>query len=355
MKLCAKLDETFLSCLFLYGALLVGGCDSGRSQAAPTILKIDSTQVRLATFYHSCSGFGQIRSVESTDLLVKFDGSIEFNFSKKSHYRKGELVYSLSGHDVRLEREKRLSEQQIARANFEYWRDIYERKKTLKPGQFISSEEWEKLKRDTETATQEVKAAESAMNYFIKMTQVRAPYDGDLTEIEVAQGEYVTTDTRVGRFLATGRQLTGQYFGEKNELQAVSRIDIVLNDSLRTAGQLAYFQQSIDPETGGRTFWINLESTHSNIEAGSFVKYRFQYAPYQAAAVPDSVVIREHDGYNVVVVRNGKYHNFSVQIGRKSGLMREVLNGPTPGTWIVTTNAFELFYSNLQDILKIED
>ena len=333
----------------------MAGCDSGRSQAVPTILKIDSTQVKLATFYRSCSGFGQIRSAESTDLLVKFDGSIEFNIAEKSHYSKGELIYTLSGHDVRLEREKRLSEQRIAQANFEYWQDIYERKKTLKPGQFISSEEWEKLKRDTETAAQEMKTADSAMAYFTRMTQVRAPYDGDLTEIQVTQGEYVTTDTRVGRFLAAGCQLTGQYFGARNELDAGDRIDIVLNDSLYTDGQLSYFEHSIDPETGGRTFWINLNAQQRNVSPGSFVKYQLQYQPYQAAAVPDSVVIRESDGYNVVVVQNGKYRNFPVQIGRKASLLREVLNGPQPGTWIVTTNAFEVFYSNLQNILKIED
>ncbi len=343
-----------LQMIFLYPIILsllvftaCGTDDPGEDRILQTA--IDTAEVRVSSFYNRYSGQGQLESEKCTELVAKFSGEITFHFKKDMHYRKGDVIFTLSGKEIDRKRQELHTSRIIAHTNFDLAQKIYDRKKQLKPQQYIATKELDQAKHDFEIAAQEVAAADSVSAYFRDMTQFRAPYAGTLDNIAVNQGEYVFQDKVVARFLsASGLKLVGQYYGHGAELPRDSAINIILDDSLRTTGYLHYFEEAVDQTSGGHTFWIHVDSKTSGLQPGMFVKYELFYAPYEAQAVPDSALVEENNRRYVVTAENGHYRNVPVKTGRTWQHMVELRQGPPQSTKVITRGAFEMFHRALQ-------
>ena len=343
-----------LQIIFLYPILLsllvLAACGT-EDPETDRILQtaIHTADVRLASFYHRYSGQGQLESEQCTTLVAKFNGEITFHFKKDMRYHKGNVIFTLSGKEIDRKRQELQTSRSIAHTNFDLAQKIYERKKQLKPRQYIATKELDQAKHDFETAAQEVAAADSVAAYFRDMTQFRAPYSGTLDNIAVNQGEYVSQGKVVARFLsASGLKLVGQYYGHGAELPRDSVINMTLDDSLGTTGYLHYFEEAVDQTSGGHTFWIHIDSKTSGLQPGMFVKYELFYAPYEARAVPDSALVEENNRRYVVTVENGHYKNVPVKTGRMWQHWVELREGPPPSTKVITRGAFEIFHRALQ-------
>lgn len=343
-----------LFCIVLVAALM--GCHADRSDSGPLRIKTDSSAVVLKTFYHTATGYGRIEAAATADLIAHFDGYIRFNVKPSPVYRKGELVYRLQGQSIDRQRQELRSAARIARAQFHYAKELLERKKSLKNKHFISQEEWQRLYRDFEVNQQEMIRADSLLAFFEKTTQFRAPFNGTLRNIRVAQGSYVEKDQKFAEFLSgSGMKLVGNIFEGASLPPADSLIQVVLNDSLSATGRIIYLEQAVNPQTGGREFWLAFSRSLPGLVPGMFAKFQLRFSPYRAAAVPRDALIREKGKYYLVLTKKGEFKSVPVVPGSLSGKYRELRNGPPPGTNILTTGAFEIFHANLKKTMKIED
>ncbi|MBL7084124.1 MAG: hypothetical protein ISS41_10940 [Candidatus Aminicenantes bacterium] len=341
--------------IFVFSTVLVG-CKKQQYDNDTLVTNIDSTTVKISTFYHTFSGYGEIEPLQSMLLVAKFNGIIHLNITKNLHYNKGERIFSLTGKEIELLRQDLSSELKVAQANIQYINEVMKRKKSLKDKQLISVEEWQQFQKYYAEAEQKLLEAKINFNYFQNMTEYRAPREGILMNVEFSQGGYVQKGQTLARFWSSsGIKLVGQFYGDPAIIQQDKSLEIVINDSLKATGDLIYLEKAINRKTGGRTFWIVLDTLKSNLDQGSFVKFLLRYAPYKAAAVPESALVMEHDKFYVVISENGKYQNQQVEVGRGNCGLREIINGPPPGTLILTLGAFEIFYSHLKHTMKVKD
>ncbi len=337
-------------------ALFTLGCGTRNNQIKPAKLPTDSTAVMQSVFYCTYSGYGKLAGSQSTDLVVRFPGNIHLRIKKTPVYKKGEIIYVLSGRDVDQHRIELTAAAKSARAEFQLAREQLERRKKLKREEFVSIESWQKLERNFEVTKQNLKKAESDLKYFKEMIRFRAPFNGILSGLAVSQGDYVTAGTTIGQILGiVRRKLVGTYYGNRLELAGSGRLHISLNDSVQTTGTVLLLSPSIQPNTGGHLLWIQLDSLGMEIIPGSFAKYELKYAPYRARAVPEAALVREGNKYFVVTVHKGKFKNQLVTVGRRNGGFRELISGPPVGTKIVTKSAFEYFYKNLEQTMGVQD
>ncbi len=192
--------------------LLSISCSTRHNQIKPAKLPTDSTVVTQSVFYHTYSGYGKLVGGRTTDLAARFSGNIYLRIKKKPAYKKGEIIYILSGRDVDQRQIDLIAAVKSARAEFQLAKGQLERREKLRREEFVSKESWQKLERNFEVAKQNLKKAENDLKYFNEMIRFRAPYTGILSGLAVSQGDYVTAGTTIGQILGVARwKLVGTY------------------------------------------------------------------------------------------------------------------------------------------------
>jgi RND family efflux transporter MFP subunit len=338
----------------LLSALLM--CSKKRSGTHPAAFDIDSTAVCLARFYDTYTGYGKIEPTRSTDLVAQFDGNIHFMIKEDSHYYPDEVIFRLEGDAIGLQRQELSSTLEIARTNLQFIQERMDRSRTLEERDLVSTEAWQDILKEYQNADQTFRQAQSASDYFGKMTCYKAPFNGIVSDLEINQGDYIEKGRYLARFNAIPEaKLTGQIYEKPIPFIPDSVIHVTIQDSLDITGRLTYIEKAINTETGGRTFWIVLDTLPRSLELGSFVKFSLRYAPCQAPAVPVDALIMDRMQFYVVVIRNGIFENQRVTLGRENGNFREIVDGPPVGIRIVTKGAFEVFYSHLKNTMNVED
>lgn len=342
--------------MLLFAVLLIAGCRNAGKQDGSFHLPFQTATVDTAQFYATYSGYGQIKSLRSTDLAAKYDGYFYLPEAVKKSYRKGEVIYRLTGPEIDLQREILTSQRDEARADYTFYKELWQRKKDLRKKQFIAVDEWKKLQRDYRVAVRRFAKADSAYQYFLSVTRFRAPFDGYLTDLSIEQNGFIKKEQKIGRFVAmTGLKLVGEIFANPPLPQPDSTLLVILNDSIRVYGRLLFLENALNPATGGREFWLSLHSGNYEVHSGDFVHFSIKFNRKQMPAIPESALVFEKKKWYVVTVQHNKFRNEPVKIGRRTMNFMELLAGPPVGTKIVTTGSFELFHSNLKNVMKIED
>ena len=339
-------------------AAVFGGCRRTGTPPAPVRLRARTTRVKMARFYRTFGGYGQVLPVRSTLLTAHFSGRIHLHLAGGSFYRRGEVIYELGGPEVERERRTLWAGLETARARLQLSRAALRRRRRLKQEQFVSTEEWNRLQTDVRTDSAALEQARSRCRYFEAMVRFRAPYAGILQDLQVNEGDYVAAGQMIGRFWERGRlKLAGTFYGETGLLKDLfqKEIRVILGGRTAVRGRLTYLEAAPDPGTGGQDFWIELRSRPASLRPGRFVRFRLEYGPFRAPAVPDSALILEKGRcYLVVRGRNG-WTNQPVRAGVRQGGLRQLIKGPPPGTEIACSNVFELFYRNLGRHFRAED
>jgi multidrug efflux pump subunit AcrA (membrane-fusion protein) len=172
----------------------------------------------------------------------------------------------------------------------------------------------------------------------------------------VNQGEYVRAEELLAEFQSSDNLiLEGEYFGDQPLLSPDTLIQVILNDTLRAEGQLLFLEKAVNPQTGGRRFRVQFHPPLPKVQPGNHVKYRLQLSPFQAPAVPEEALIREKGKYYLIELHHGTTRVREVVPGARTGKFYQLIQGPAPGTRVLTTGAFQVFHARLKETMKIED
>ena len=236
-------------------------------------VKTDSVTVSTTFFYDKIKGYGTIGALSSLDLEAKFDGIVHFE-NLKGRIKKGEIIYKLGGPEIKLKEENLKKVLSNAKTQYTYFKQYYEAKKLLLKNNYLSKIDFEKVSRDFENAQVNMNSAQYALDYFLNMTIYKAPFNGYLDNIMVAQGEDAVRGQLLGIFQDDDNlKLETVYYGNTKKLQS-KNINIKI-DGKSYSGKVIYIERAINSSSGGHTIWVSLKDPEHQLKSGSYVLYSF--------------------------------------------------------------------------------
>ena len=339
--------------LFIVGILLTGCRNSGNNNNRPVLVQTDSVTISTAYFFDEIKGYGTVNALNSLDLEAKFDGIVHFE-SLTGKVKKGDIIYSLGGPEIELKKEHLKKVLANAKTRYAYFKQYYDAKKLLLHKNYLSKIDFEKVSRDFENAQTNLNTAQYELDYFRNMTTYKAPFDGYLDHLMVAQGEDAVTGQLLGTFQDDDHlKLEAAYYGNLKKLMATHLLVTV--NGTQYQGRIIYKEQAVNPLSGGHTLWIALNDPEHQLKSGSYVPYSFLSHKHKSLAVPKAAIIRQQSKYFVITIKNGKYRNVAVQIGQEKKGLVEIKSGLKAGDKVLTKGAFEVFYGNMNKIMKVDD
>jgi RND family efflux transporter MFP subunit len=242
----------------------------------------------------------------------------------------------------------RRAEADFSRTTNERWRDA--------PKGVVSEQERESKKADYESAEGRLYAAEAQVNLdkskveqysaLAEFKQVKAPFDGTITERKIDIGNLVTagsgsTTTSMYRMAQTDPlrifvdvpQSAAEELkngGVPAQIRATGAVGGVFS------GKIARSAQSIDPRARTMRVEVDMPNENHTLVPGMYVNVAFALPPRGVVEVPAAALIFRASGTQVAQVDDsGEIHFQTVTIGRDNGSLVELTSGVKPGSRLV--------------------
>ena len=235
-----------------------------------------------------------------------------------------------------------------ARSNFEQSKAEYERKKELYESKIIPKAEFEKVESNFEIAKSNYQSLSSGVSGSGK--QIRAPFDGYITAINVANGDYVdqgaalvTVGTHQSRVLKT--QIAPSYGLTMENVQGIwyQTKDGQWNNVASSGGSALSIAKDVD---NNRPLISVFAQVNDDIEVpeGSLTQVQIAMGnATQNTMIPVNALLEDYGSYSVVVQLSGEsFERRPVKIGKRNGENVEVLQGLEVGEVVVTTGAYQV-------------
>lgn len=253
-----------------------------------------------------------------------------------------------------------------ARARHEVARRRFEREESLRADRISSEQEVLEAEAAAREAAADLAATRETLHLLglpdraieglswedpeSSLVSVRAPFAGKVVAREATLGELVTPEdtlftladlSRVWLWIDLyERDLAHVEMGDRVEV----RLDAWPGETL--AGELAYIAAEIDPESRTVRARVDLPNPDRRLKPGMFARVALatgKEEPIPVLAVPRTAVQRD-GAESIVFVRTGpgRFERRSVEVGRVTSELVEILGGLAEGDHVVTEGAFLL-------------
>jgi RND family efflux transporter MFP subunit len=244
--------------------------------------------------------------------------------------------------------EARKAEAEFSKTTNERWRDS--------PKGVVSDQEREAKKADYESSEARLYAADAQVNLdkskvdqygaLAEFKQVKAPFDGTITERKIDIGNLVTagsstTTTPLYRmaqtdplriFVDVPQSASGELMnaGAPAEIRATGAVGGVFS------GKIARSAESINAQARTMRVEVDMPNANHALVPGMYVNIAFRLPPRGLVEVPAAALIFRASGTQVAQVdENGKIHFEDVVIARDNGSLVELASGVQPGDKLV--------------------
>jgi RND family efflux transporter MFP subunit len=242
----------------------------------------------------------------------------------------------------------RKAEAEFSKTTNERWRDS--------PKGVVSEQERESKKADYESSEARLYAANAQVNLdkskvdqynaLAEFKQVKAPFDGTITERKIDIGNLVTagsgpTTTPLYRmaqtdplrvFVDVPQSASGELMnaGAPAEIRATGAVGGVFS------GKIARSAESINAQARTMRVEVDMPNATHALVPGMYVNIAFRLPPRGVVEVPAAALIFRASGTQVAEVdANGKIHFENVVIARDNGSLVELGSGVRPGDRLV--------------------
>jgi RND family efflux transporter MFP subunit len=244
--------------------------------------------------------------------------------------------------------EARKAEAEFSRTTHERWRDS--------PKGVVSDQEREAKKADFESSEARLYAANAQVNLdkskvdqyaaLAEFKQVKAPFDGTITERKIDIGNLVTagsasTTTPLYRmaqtdplriFVDVPQSAAGELMnaGVPAEIRATGAVGGIFS------GKIARSAESINAQARTMRVEVDMPNADHVLVPGMYVNVAFKLPPRGLVEVPAAALIFRASGTQVAQVDGaGKIHFANVAIARDNGTLVELASGVRPGDRLV--------------------
>ncbi len=282
-------------------------------------------------------------------LVAKSNGVVNFavrNLTEGIQVKKGQLLINLSSEGLASNNLK--TEIAKALSNFEQTKAEFERKKQLYESKIIPKAEFEKVKRNYSIAKSNYQSLSSGVSGAGK--QIKAPFDGYITAINVINGEYVEQ----GVTLVT----VGMHQSRVLQTQVAPSYGLTMENAKGIWYQTKEDQWRNVSTSGGSILSIAKEVDHNKplisvfvqvnddieMPEGSFTQVQIAMGnATQNTMIPVNALLEDYGSYSVMVQLTGEsFERRSVKIGKRNGENVEILQGLEIGEVFVSTGAYQI-------------
>lgn len=242
----------------------------------------------------------------------------------------------------------REAETEFAKTTNERWRDS--------PKGVVSEQERESKKADYNAASARLYAAQAQVasdksrvdqySALAEFKQVRAPFDGTITERKIDVGNLVTagsasTTTPLYRMtendpLRVFVEVPQGAAGDLMQHDVPVAIRSMGAEPVTFTGKITRTARAMNPQARTMRVEIDLPNPQSKLMPGMYVSVAFQLAPKGQVEVPAAALIFRSGGPQVARVgRDGKVEFVGVTIARDDGSVLELGQGVAPGDRLV--------------------
>lgn len=314
--------------------------DGGQARAEPVdwvvdttgarVINVEATPIALASFVDYIRITGEVEALYDITVSAEESGVIErFLVEKGRRVRRGQTIAKIDDALLRGQVQEARSVADVAQVQYERQRRLWEEEE-------IGSEiAYLQLKSASEAA----KARLQVLQERLARTEIKAPVAGIYDEKFVEKGEMVVTGTPVVRVIAV-RQV--KVVGGVPERFALSvhrgdsaRITFDALGGREFLGVIEFVGATVD--AGNRTFPIEvvLDNPENAIKPRMVANMQVERDRLQdVIVVPQQVVLRTEDGYQVYVVAD--------RDGYPIAAARDVELGPSYGNRIVIAAGLEI-------------
>lgn len=282
-------------------------------------------------------------------LVATSNGVVNFkvnNLTEGTQVKQGQLLINVSSQG--LASNNLSTEIAKARTNFEQTKAEYERKKLLYESKIVPKAEFEKVESNFEIAKSNYQSLSSGVSGGGK--QIRAPFDGYITAINVANGDYVdqgvalvTVGTLQSRVLKT--QIAPSYGLTMENAQGIwyQTKDGQWRNVASSGGTILSIAKDVD---NNRPLISVFAQVNDAIEMpeGSLTQVQIAMGnATQNSMIPVNALLEDYGSYSVMVQLSGEsFERRPVKIGKRNGENVEILQGLQVGEVVVTTGAYQV-------------
>jgi RND family efflux transporter MFP subunit len=355
-----RVGTTAISSMLLAAIFTLAGCSSQPRSAgtAPEIVRdIAVLDVRPTALPDVIESVGTVRAAESAPLAAQVMANIvSVNVHEGDRVRRGQVLAVLDDAQLRAAAERARaavsaanhesaaaeSEYALASATLKRYQDLFEKKA-------VSPQEFDEVKARAQAATarregaragqSQAQAALAQARTMLGYTQIRAPFDGIVTEKRVDPGAMATPGTP----LMTIEALRGYRLEADVDESSLHYIQIGQKvaaqvDALggkRLQGKVVQIIPAAD--SASRSFTVKIElPADAQLRSGLFGRAYFTRGEREALVVPRTAVVERGQLQGVYVVGSDQIATLRyVSLGKTDGDTIEILSGLRSGERLV--------------------
>lgn len=313
----------------LVGCAAADGDEARASQgendaaAGARVINVEVTPVSLSPFVDFIRLTGEVEALHDVTISAEESGPIErFMVEKGSRVRAGQAIAKIDDAVLRAQMDE-------AQAMADLAREQYERQRRLWEDEQIGSEIAYLSAKSSAAAAQ---ARLATLRARLARTVIRSPVDGIFDERYVDVGEMAAPGTPVARVVAIGQvKVVGgvpERFAQSVEPGDSAWINLDVMPDRTFVGAITFVGTSVDERSRTIPIEVLLDNSDGVAKPRMVANVRIERERFDSAVVvPQDVVVRTEDGYQVFVV------------GRREGAQvaepREVKLGPSYGNRVV--------------------
>ena len=282
-------------------------------------------------------------------LVAKSNGVVDFavsNLTEGTLVKRGQLLTNISSKG--LTSNNLSTNIASAKAKYEQAKSEYDRKKALYESKIVPKAEFEKVESNYNIAKSNYQSLSSGVSGGGK--QIRAPFDGYITAINVANGDYVdqgeamvTVGTLQSRILKT--QLAPSYGLTMDNAKEVwyQTNDGQWHNIATSGGSILSIAKDVDNNRPLISVFAKVNDA-VDMPEGSLTQVQIAMGnATQNTMIPVSALLEDYGSYSVMVQLSGEsFERRPIKIGKRNGDNVEILQGLKVGEVVVTTGAYQV-------------
>jgi len=280
-------------------------------------------------------------------ILPKVGGTVERIFVKEGQkVSKGDILIKIDDGEIKASLNKAESDLKAIEANYENTKKMYDRRKDLAKENLVSKEELSKLESSLKAykaQIESIKANIELLRLRLSYTEVKAPFNGNIAEIFIDEGENVSPQHKLLRIVNTDK-LYGVFKIPQRYINKISKdkyVTIKIEGVGETKGKIVYISPVADKD---RMIKVKAEIINNKeiLKPGMFGIAQIHIGKEKVFRVPEHAVQFSGNTNFVWLYENGSVRRSVVNIVSKRGNDLLIKGNIEEGDMVVTDNSSKL-------------
>jgi membrane fusion protein, multidrug efflux system len=279
---------------------------------------------------------GTLKPDEEVDLSFETSGKIVgIYFTEGTSVKKGDLLAKINDRPLQAQLEKLNAELKMAEAK-EF------RQRSLLGRDAISQESYDQIVTDVQTINADINLIKAQ----ISMTELRAPFDGNIGLRNISEGSYATSATKIAKLIKIIPLKIEFSIPEKyaSEIKIGYPITFSIDGSDKIFNASVY---AVDPKIDIITRTIVMRAYYPNkneeLKSGRYAGITLQLSQIDSAvSIPTEALIPEMEGEKVFIFKKGKAQSVNVNTGLRTESKIQITNGLKFGDTLITSGIMQL-------------